>query len=246
MDRDRYAEVHGAPKQKEKRKVKPPPPPPPKKARAMAKFKHVLGKHTPIQVQEEPPPTPPPPPPPKQNTKIRLPNKDEEIKHMAEPVAGPVADPDVVAQVKYLLNKVTVKYGIKKQSKDYKFLHYMLDTNLKQYPDLNNKTPKEFTKRLIENFLNQLPSKNFTKYVMYSRRTPTPRKTYDEYKFSEATLQKKQARLERLAQKKAHRDEYMGIDMTDRKAGRARKRAFNLEHGRYNVGRKAARTTRDW
>ena len=38
----------------------------------------------------------------------------------------------------------------------------------------------------------------------------------------------------------------MGIDMTDRKAGRARKRAFNLEHGRYNVGRKAARTTRDW
>ena len=57
LDRDRYAEVHGAPKQKEKKKGKPPPPPPPqftdKKGRAIAKFKSVLGKHAPIQVQEK-------------------------------------------------------------------------------------------------------------------------------------------------------------------------------------------------
>ena len=73
LDRDRYFEVHGPPKQKQKRAVKPPPPPPPhfpdKKGRALAKFRSVLGKHTPIQVEEEAPPTPPPTP--KQTTKIR-------------------------------------------------------------------------------------------------------------------------------------------------------------------------------
>ena len=50
----------------------------------------------------------------------------------------------------------------------------------------------------------------------------------------------------KIAQKRALRGEYMGIDMTDIKAGRARKRAFNLEHGRYKIGRKAARTLREW
>ena len=34
----------------------------------------------------------------------------------------------------------------------------------------------------------------------------------------------------------------MGIDMTDAKAGKAQKRAFNLKNGRYKIGRKAART----
>ena len=38
----------------------------------------------------------------------------------------------------------------------------------------------------------------------------------------------------------------MAIDMTDPKAGRAAKRAFNFENKRYGVGRKAARTNRDW
>ena len=38
----------------------------------------------------------------------------------------------------------------------------------------------------------------------------------------------------------------MAIDMTDPKAGRAEKRAFNIENKRYGVGRKAARTNRDW
>ena len=41
--------------------------------------------------------------------------------------------------------------------------------------------------------------------------------------------------LERLAEKIALKEAYMALQ------GRAAKRAFNIEHGRYNVGRKAAR-----
>ena len=34
--------------------------------------------------------------------------------------------------------------------------------------------------------------------------------------------------------------------MTDPKAGRTAKTAFNFQHKRYGAGRKAARTNRDW
>ena len=47
LNRDKYAEIHGAPKEKEKKKAKPTPTPPPKftdkKARATAKFKSIFG-----------------------------------------------------------------------------------------------------------------------------------------------------------------------------------------------------------
>ena len=49
LNRDKYAEIHGA--QKAKQKSKPAKQPPPKftdkNARATAKFKSILGKHTP-------------------------------------------------------------------------------------------------------------------------------------------------------------------------------------------------------
>ena len=72
--------------------------------------------------------------------------------------------------------------------------------------DLEGKTPEQFVEALFDIVGGGLPDKN-------------PRKPYAEYKFSEATLQKKQARLERLPLKKALREEYMGIDMTDKKLG---------------------------
>ena len=160
-------------------------------------------------------------------SKIRVQQKDEGKKQMY--------DPTVVARIHYLIDETAKKYGIKKKSEDFKELHTQADSVLEQMPDLDGKTPELFVESLFDIIVGGLPDKK-------------TRKPYAQYKFSEATLQKKQARLERLALKKAlrEREEYMGIDMTDKKAGRAAKRAFNFEHGRYNVGRKAARTNRAW
>ena len=80
--------------------------------------------------------------------------------------------------------------------------------------------------------------------MQVKNRLQSPEKACAVYNFSEKT---KQARMtpqeggEALkAQRKAIRDKYVSIDMTDPKAERAEKRAFNFEHGRYVAGRNAA------
>ena len=60
---------------------------------------------------------------------------------------------------------------------------------LDEMPDLEGKTPEQFVEALFDLVVGGLPDKKL-------------RNPYAQYKFSEATLQKKQARLERLAQKK--------------------------------------------
>ena len=119
---------------------------------------------------------------------------------------------------------------------------------LEEHPDLNPQTPKEFVNSILLAFGDRISHKTMNKYLKNAGKDPItqPRKSYANYKFSEATIQKRKARQDKIAQRRALRDEYMGIDMTDPKAGRAKKRAFNLDHGRYKLGRKAARTTRDW
>ena len=112
----------------------------------MTKFKHVLGTHTPIQVQEEPLPTP------KQTTKVRLPNKDEKTKHMY--------DPTVVARIHYLIDKAAKKYGIKKKSSEFKELHTSADSVLDEMPDLEGKTPEQFVEALFDVIVGGLHPEN--------------------------------------------------------------------------------------
>ena len=63
---------------------------------------------------------------PKKITKIRLPHKDEETKHMADSV--------FVERLKFLINMFAVKYGVKKQSKNFKVLNF-ITKNAKEYYD---------------------------------------------------------------------------------------------------------------
>ena len=55
---------------------------------------------------------------------------------------------------------------------------------------------------IIESFVEQVPNKTLNKYLKNAGRDPIrlPRKSYADYKFSEATKQKRQARQEKIAQ----------------------------------------------
>ena len=135
-----------------------------------------------------------------------------------------------MTKVYHLIDKTAKKYGIKKKSEKYKELYDRANEVLEEMPDLEGNLPELFVESLFDLVVGPEPEKKPRK----------PKKPYGEYKWSEATLQKKQAKLERLAQKRALREEYMALQ------SKAAKRAFNFEHGRYNVGRKAARTKRAW
>ena len=76
---------------------------------------------------------------------------------------------------------------------------------------------------------------------------PLPSKSYAEYNFKDASIQKMKDRairkhqLARIeAKNQALRKEYAGLE--DKKA----KRAFNLKNIRYGVGRKSDKTNREW
>ena len=147
----------------------------------------------------------------------------------------------IPARVHHLIDKIAPKYGIKEKSEELQEVHDMADGLFDEMPDLDGKPPELFVESLFDITVGAIHDKRDSILGPKPDKKPRkPKNPYAEYKFSEATLQKKQAKLERLAQKRALREEYMALQ------SKAAKRAFNFEHGRYNVGRKAARTNRAW
>ena len=172
MDKDKYAEIHGAAKQQEKKTKSTRQSPPiftDKKASSTAKVKSVLGKHEPIQIKEEPTPAAQHKPadprkaipnkkgsalasvqklsftlPPKPTPKIRLPTNNEKT--------NPIADFE--QRVKHLINRFA-KRSIKKRSKYYKVLKNSTLDALEEHQDLNGQTFNQFGLSIVDTFTGQ-------------------------------------------------------------------------------------------
>ena len=150
-------------------------------------------------------------------------------------------------RVHQAIDKIAPKYDVKNPSEELQEVHDMAEGLMEDMPDLGGKSPDAFAEGMFDIAVGPIPHKRESIDKRESIVVPKPgkkprkaKKAYADYKWSAATLQKKQAKLERLAEKRALKEAYMALQ------GRAAKRAFNIEHGRYNIGRKAARTKRAW